>query len=354
VSGWPVFVDAELAAGARKVLEHAVSVVGCAHAVAVWEPDEEPWRFLAASSGAPDTVTRHPPGDREGVLDEPLDAPTAYDKAAGTASAAFAVEHLRGRVFFSGIPGSTTDMVALADVVAREVGNSLEQLHMHDRLQQIAIREDRIRVARDLHDGVLQSLTGVRLQLQTLAAEHGAPSSISDRLLAVERAIAIEQRELRQFIEDLKPIVSRTAPDGTLAGMLDELRTRLTREWSTPIVVRVSPPGLAVAAPIEQTLRLMIREAVINALKHGHPSRIAVDVQREAEGPLRVLVADDGRGFAFRGRLEHDALVASNAGPLSLRERVVAAGGTLAVESGPTGARVEIVLPAAGDSAGVS
>lgn len=346
VSGWPVFVDGQLAAGARKALEHAANVVGCARAVAVWEAEEEPWIFEAASSGGPDAVTRHPPVRREALVTEPFDAPTGYDKTLGAASAAFALEHLRGRVSFSGIPGTPADIVPLAEIVAREVGNSLEQLYLHDRLQQIAIREDRIRVARDLHDGVLQSLTGIRLQLQALADAHGAPSSISDRLLAIERAIAIEQRELRLFIEDLKPIGSRRSAEPGLAGMLEELRSRLATEWQTPVVVRVSPPSLVVEEPVEQTLRLMIHEAAINALKHAHPSRVAIDVQPHGADALRVVVSDDGRGFPFRGRLEHDALVASNAGPLSLRERVTAAGGRLAVESGPTGSRVEIILPA--------
>ncbi|PYR89160.1 MAG: hypothetical protein DMF84_25700 [Acidobacteria bacterium] len=89
----------------------------------------------------------------------------------------------------------------------------------------------------------------------------------------------------------------------------------------------------------------MVREAAINALKHAHPSRIAVDVQPHGADALRLVVTDDGRGFPFRGRLEHDALVSSNAGPLSLRERVAAAGGRLAIESAPTGSRVEIILP---------
>ncbi len=346
VSGWPVFVDAELAAGARKVLEEAVNVVGCARAVAVWEAEEEPWIFVGASSGEPETVARHGPIERERLIPEPFDAPTRYDKPLGSASAAFAVEHLRGRVLFFGIPGTPADIMPLAEIVAREVGNSLEQLYLHDRLQQIAIREDRIRLARDLHDGVLQSLTGIRLQLQALAVEHGAPSSISDRLLAVERAIAIEQRELRMFIEDLKPITSRGLSPAGLEGMLEELRARLAAEWQTPIVVRVSPPGLAILAPAEDTLRLMVREAVINALKHAHPSRVSIDVQPHGPYTLRVVVSDDGRGFPFRGRLEHDALVASNAGPVSLRERVASAGGTLAVESSAAGSRVEIVLPA--------
>jgi signal transduction histidine kinase len=346
VSGWPVFVDAQLAVGARKVLEHAVNVVGCARAVAVWEAEEEPWVFEAASSGEPDTVARHSPLQRDRLVPEPFDVPTHYDKTIGCASAAFALEHLRGRVSFSGIPGTPADIVPLTEIVAREVGNSLEQLYLHDRLQQIAIREDRIRVARDLHDGVLQSLTGIRLQLQALADEHGGPSSISDRLLAVERAISIEQRELRMFIEDLKPIGSRRLTDGDLAATLEEVRSRLETEWQTPIVVRVSPPGLAVGAPVEQTLRWMVREAAINAFKHAHPSRVAIDVQPHGMDALRLVVSDDGRGFPFRGRLEHDELVSANVGPLSLRERVVAAGGTLAVESGPSGSRVEIVLPA--------
>jgi signal transduction histidine kinase len=346
VSGWPVFVDAQLAAGARKVLEHAANVVGCARAVAMWEAEDEPWIFEAASSGEPDAVMRHSPVKRDDLVPVPFDAPTHYEKALGAASAAFALEHLRGRVSFSGIPGTPADIVPLAEVVAREVGNSLEQLYLHDRLQQIAIREDRIRVARDLHDGVLQSLTGIRLQLQALADEHGAPSSISDRLLAVERAISIEQRELRMFIEDLRPIGSRRLTDAGLAATLEELRARLETEWHTPIIVRLSPPALAVGAPVEHTLRLMVREAAINALKHAHPSRVTVDVQPHGVDALRLVVSDDGRGFPFRGRLEHEALVASNAGPLSLRERVVAAGGTLAVESDSRGSRVEIILPA--------
>jgi signal transduction histidine kinase len=346
VSGWPVFVDAQLAAGARKVLEHAANVVGCTRAVAVWEAEEEPWVFEAASAGEPDAVARHSPLQRDRLVPEPFDAPTQYDKALGSASAAFALEHLRGRVSFTGIPGTPTDIVPLTEIVAREVGNSLEHLYLHDRLQQIAIREDRIRVARDLHDGVLQSLTGIRLQLQALADEHGAPSSISDRLLAVERALAIEQRELRMFIEDLKPLGRRRLADSGLTALLEELRSRLEAEWQTPVVVRVSPPGLAVGAPVEETLRLMVREAAINALKHAHASRVTVDVQPHGVDALRLVVSDDGRGFPFRGRMEHDALVSSNAGPLSLRERVTAAGGTLAVESSPRGSRVEIILPA--------
>ena len=228
--------------------------------------------------------------------------------------------------------------------MAREVGNSLEQLYLHDRVQQIAIREDRVRVARDLHDGVLQSLTGIRFQLQAFADEPEASPLISDRLLAVERAIAIEQRELRLFIEDLKP-ARREGIEGPVAQSLEELRTRLGAEWKTPIVMRVTPADMSLQPHVEKAVRLMVHEAVVNALKHAHPSRVSVDVQADGSDTLRIVVADDGRGFPFRGRRGGAELEATNSGPVSLTERVDSLAGTLAIESLPTGSRIEISLP---------
>jgi signal transduction histidine kinase len=383
VSGWPQFVDANLAAGAAKLLGHAASVVGCTRAVAVWEADEEPWVYVAESgvhpAAAAETLARYPPTllaplvhpALEGATFVSADAPGAEmavtmrqgsllaawrgmpvhrDLASrlverGLASATFEVEHLKGRMFFSGTVSATPELIPLVEVVVHEVGNSLERLYLHERLQQVAIREDRIRVARDLHDGVLQSLTGIRLRLQELADEPDAPASARDRLLALERAIAIEQRELRLFIGDLKPADRPGRGERGVAQALEELRGRLEVEWHTPISVRVSPDDLPLPASAEQTLRLMVREAVVNALKHAHPSRVWVDVQAHGADGLRIVVSNDGRGFPFHGRLEHDELVASGVGPVSLRERLVSLGGSLAIESMPTGSQVEITLP---------
>src|SRR5437764_11177818 len=122
------------------------------------------------------------------------------------------------------------------------------------------------------------------------------------------------------------------------------MRHRLGIEWKTPISIRVPPPTTLLPQATHRTLRLMIHEAVINALKHAHPSRVSVDVQAGDARQVRILVADDGHGFPFIGRLDHDALVQSAAGPQSLRDRVVALGGRMAVESGPGGACVEILL----------
>lgn len=382
VSGWPLVVDTSVAAGIRRVLAHAANVVGAECAIAIWETEEEPWVYMAASAGSPEILTRHAPAEltpavndelttatmlgtepvgenievtisRDGEIGRWHGTPVHKDIARhlggrGFASAPFEVEHHSGRTFFSGLTTVTHDVMPLVEVVSREVGNSLEQLYGHDRLQQLAIREDRLRVARDLHDGVLQSLTGARFQLQLLADD--APSSVRDRLLAVERAIAIEQRELRLFIDALKPELPRRGA-GPVANSLEAERARLAAEWKTPISLRVEPADMALPPATEQEVRLMVREAVVNALKHAHPSRVAVEV--ESNGPVppgsgasvRVVISNDGRGFPFRGRYDHAQLVAANVGPVSLRERVHSLAGTMAIESMPTGSRVEISVP---------
>jgi signal transduction histidine kinase len=355
VSGWPVLIAADTAASVRRMLEHAASVAGATAASAMWEAEDEPWLYIASSTpNAPSTsastdavgIVRHspvelpPPG-------EPLPPEVArYIGAGPHATAAFKTEHLAGRVCFAGVATSTPDTMAIANVVAREVGNSLDQLYLAERLRELAIREDRIRLARDLHDGVLQSLTGVRLELQAIAtaSDRDREAGFHDRLLAIERALAMEQRELRLFIEGLKPSVSPPADSGSLAQQLDEMTTRLAAEWKVPIVTRVTPTDIALPPSARQGIRLMIHEAVVNALKHAHPSKVTVDVAAR-DRSLAIVVRDDGRGFPVLGHLDHEALVRQNAGPASLRERVIALGGRMSIDSTTSGSRVEVIVP---------
>ena len=155
--------------------------------------------------------------------------------------------------------------------------------------------------------------------------------------------MAIEQRELRTFISGLKPGTASPAA-GTLASNLHETAARLAAEWKTTITVRVTPDELELRDALEHDVRMLLHEAMVNALKHSLPSRVVVGVG-VMEERLLVTVTDDGRGFPFHGRLEHDALVRDNLGPVSLRDRVEALGGRIAIDSSPRGSRVEVSLP---------
>jgi signal transduction histidine kinase len=107
---------------------------------------------------------------------------------------------------------------------------------------------------------------------------------------------------------------------------------------------RLRPEDARAETAIAYDLLRIVSEATANAVRHGGARTVAVDVELDA-GALRVTVGDDGRGFAFTGRLDHAALAARNLGPKSLLWRVTGRGGSLAVESGVEGARLEIVLP---------
>jgi signal transduction histidine kinase len=340
LSEWPVTFGIDVCDMAKNMLEYASTIVGAQETIAIWEPHDEPWTF-AADPARPDVVSKHNAADARDIAASLLNGRTEQGWRA--AAFPFKTEHLTGRVFFIGMNDQSDKIVPTAELVAREIGMSLDQHHVAEQMRSLAVREERIRLARDLHDGVLQALTGVRLQLQQIADQHDA-SQISGQLLDIERAIGSEQRELRLFIDDVKPDVGKGAA-GELAQALTQLVQRLGCEWKTPISARVTPSGVSVSADLLRALRLMVHEAVINALKHAHPSRVSVDVQVDSEHGVTIVVANDGRGFPFTGRLDHHVLMQSHAGPRTLCERVVGLGGTLSVESSASGSSVEMKLP---------
>jgi signal transduction histidine kinase len=359
ISAWPLLIDSDTASSMRRILAHGANAIGAATALAVWEAEEEPWIYVTSARSQEDPTSRHAPSLFAPLRGEGLTAePAVYDNrdmvsvpgpirqllpAGPVASVPFHTEYLVGRVFFGGLPVQTADLMPALTVVAREIGNSLAHLYVAEQTRALAIREDRLRVSRDLHDGVLQGLTGIRLEIQNIAAGSVAIPATHERLLAAERALAIEQRQLRLFIDTLRPD-GQASPAGTLAADLEATAARLSMEWNTPITVRVALKDRPVPTAIEHEIRMMAHEAIVNALKHGHPSRVTIAVDA-GDGRLTLTVTDDGRGFPFQGEMDHDSLTRNHAGPVSLRERVMALGGRIAVRSAPTGARVELTLP---------
>jgi signal transduction histidine kinase len=341
VSGWPVVIGPDAATSVNRVLTHAAGVVGARAAAVAWETDDEPWVYIASTAAA--AVVKEPvSGTGEWQSEPPHPDIVGLIGDDQLKSASFETEHVGGRAYFSGVSETSHDLLPTLSLVAREIGTSLSQLHLTERIRQLAVREDRIRVSRDLHDGVLQGLTGVRLELKSIAG--GAGPTVAERLCALERVLAIEQRELRTFIDDLKPRPRGVSQLSPVASRLHDTCARQSAEWKIPVTIRVTPADMTLPSTVEQALRLMIHEGVSNALKHGHPSRVSVDVEA-GEVELRIAIVDDGLGFSFQGRLDDDELDTFVGVPRSLRDRVSALDGRLSIESRPAGSRIEVVIP---------
>ncbi len=241
---------------------------------------------------------------------------------------------------------TTADDLVLGQIVARGLVAQIEHVVLTRRLRQAAVNEERLRLAGDLHDGLLQSLSAAALHIQAAQQKLGGhKAGAAEDLDKVQGLIRGEQHDLRFLIEALRPQASpRASRNGSLSARLADFAATVEKVWRVGVELdtRGLESGLAVAG--EHELYRIVQEAVINAARHAGGTAVRVRVRR-AEAAVSVAVADNGHGFPFQGRFDHTALASQQLGPVSLRQRVARLGGALTVTSTPSGAEVEIELP---------
>jgi len=261
-------------------------------------------------------------------------------------------EEFRGWLFCLDKPGFSLQDLTVGDVVADLTAARLSQAYLVRTMRETAVTTERLRLARDLHDGVLQTLTGAALQLQTARRLITLdPSAAEDRLSQVQRIIAAGQNDLRFFIQQLGP---RRSTESTgpvdLNGRVGELADRVRRQWGVPVTVATEPAHLQVPDQLVNDVFLLIHEALVNAARHAKASSLQLALLREPQ-QLSIAVADDGQGFPFHGRFTLEDLARDQRGPRTLRERVTALGGSMVLETGPSGSRVRLIVPLDGVAA---
>lgn len=212
--------------------------------------------------------------------------------------------------------------------------------------RQTAATEERIRMCRDLHDGLLQSLTGAALQLETARQlMEKDPQTARQRIADIQSMISTEQRDIRSMIRQLKPpYTTLPVSKEELSGRLKELAARIGRQWGPRVDLDVKLNRNSLPGSIAQEVYFIAHEAMINAARHAKASSIHTEIISEPNS-VRIVVTDNGSGFSFRGRHDQSSLSRMNLGPITLRERVASLGGGLTIHSGDEGACLEIALP---------
>jgi signal transduction histidine kinase len=368
--------DAEAAVGA--LLAHAARGMRAPHAALAWEDDEEPWANLALWSEAgglewrreaPASLEPLAPAALAEVAFLAVGAPAASTfrvlTAAGTRlwagdpappllrqaarfgsmlSAPLRGESLRGRFFALDARDATADEIAVGALLAQQIAVQMDRLTWFGRFHREGLAEERIRLASDVHDGIVQSLAAAALRLETarqLVAQR--PDDAAAMIETTQDLLVTEQRELREFLVDLAGDSTPTAEASSLPARLVRLRERLARHWQLETTIENLLTGEVPTALAQQVYQLL-HETLVNASRHGRALSAAVTVAATAE-ELHLSVADDGCGFPFRGSFGFADLLALKLGPVSLKRRVTALGGRLAVASSEHGARVDIWLP---------
>jgi signal transduction histidine kinase len=226
--------------------------------------------------------------------------------------------------------------------VVRQVGPAVFSVYLLDRLRTRAGAIERARVARELHDGVIQSLIGVEMQIEVLRRRpelREAPAA--DELARVQGLLREEVLNLRDLMQQMRPDEFDPAQ---LLDHLADMVHRFGRDTGKTADFRTDLRDVELPRHVCYELVRIVQEALVNVRKHSAAKSVVVRFGVR-NGFWTLEICDDGRGFPRLGAAELDA----HAGPSIIRERVRAIGGRLLVESTPgLGARLEVLLPQSG------
>lgn len=228
-------------------------------------------------------------------------------------------------------------------VLSHQVIPAIYSVFLMRRLRSRIGAVERARVARELHDGVIQSLIGLEMQVDVLRRQAEASSEgKAGELVRIQQILRQEVLNLRDLMQQMRPL------DLAPRQLLDHLAQTVDKFGRDAGISTRFVSGLAeVSLPprVCNEIVRIVQEALVNVRKHSGARNVMVKFDAQ-DGLWKLVVDDDGRGFDFFGRLNHAELDAARKGPLVIKERVRSIGGELVVESAPgRGARLEICIP---------
>ena len=308
-------------------------------------PTDAWYGVASAHGGARRLTTKTLRRDETRARHEAIDVPEAF-LAAHAFQSVLAVSTSFGgqwddRLFvFDAKAGSRP--LRLLRAIATRIGPAIHTLDLLGQLGSRVGAAARARVARELHDGVIQSLIGLEMEVEVWRrSAAGEDPPAGDRLARIQQVLRGEILDLRDLMQQLKPPAIDSAQ---ILEYLADLVGRFQQQTGIAAHFASEIDELDLSPRVCGEIARIVQEALVNVRKHSGARTVLVRVSAPA-GYWKFEIDDDGRGFGFAGRLSHTDLEIGRKGPVIIKERVRSIGGTLAVESAPgQGARVEIWL----------
>jgi signal transduction histidine kinase len=249
-----------------------------------------------------------------------------------------------GRIFLTnGRQPFTKEDLGWLERIARHVSPSLENVFLLRHLRARAIEGERSRISRDLHDGILQTLLSIEIQLDVLRRKVSqVPDQAAANIANLQQTVKNESAELRRMVTDLRPLRVQSAD---VVDLMRGFAERYRNESPLALDLLIDSADLHAPDRVCRELFQIYREALNNIKKHAKASHVVVKLSQD-DSRLVLVVDDNGEGFSFAGKFTGDELDRLRLGPISIKERTRTVGGVLTVESNPGhGARLTIEIP---------
>jgi len=226
----------------------------------------------------------------------------------------------------------SAEAVTLLASIADQVGIAVENAQLYKQTEELAVAEERQRLAREIHDTLAQGFTGINIQLEAVesALETGQQVVALERL---SRARNLANQSLAEARRSVWALRSVSLEEKKLADALRDSVRGLTA--GTGLTLSIGTPDDLARFPLELETDLLrvVQEGVMNVVKHAQAQHLDINLNCE-NGQIELQIKDDGRGFlvdlAKPGRRD-----GSGFGLIAMQERIARHGGTLQVDSQP-------------------
>jgi len=231
------------------------------------------------------------------------------------------------------VVGARLVVPRLLHAVASQVAAAVSTARSAYRVADIGVTEERRRIAREMHDGLAQTMADALLQtdLSAMAAQ-AHPERVATDLRELRTVLERAMREMREFMSELR---RQDPSDGTLFAALDVMGREFGRRYQIPTAVTSTGEDGQLPSAIRHAVLAIVRQALTNVRAHSQAT--AVGIRGEVTEQLcTVSVKDNGVGFDLAGyRAKPPA--AHHLGITSMEERASLVGGRLQMESRPGG-----------------
>jgi signal transduction histidine kinase len=230
-------------------------------------------------------------------------------------------------------------------LVVGQAAAAFEAARLQAKAEEVAVLEERARIARDLHDGFIQSLAGIDLRAEACRKMlERDPSRVALELEELQQTVERGYHEVRHYMNVLRS-ASREAHD--LHTMLEQIVAEFSIHERLRVTLELPSDELVLPSSTAYELTQIVREALRNAVRHGGAKEATITFTTDG-AHWSLLIHDNGRGFkAPSDAVGADGVVQPNAVPWSIRERTAALRGTLRVRSHVgRGVEIHVVVPA--------